>query len=117
MRYLRRVFICFVILGFIMGISTVALAASTGKVNINTATADELASLQKIGPKISEKIIEYRKKNGAFEKPEDIMKVSGIGTKIYELNKERIVVDKTSETSMQMPAKSSGKKQAKSKEK
>ncbi len=105
MRYLKRVFICFAILGFVMGVCTASLAANTGKVNINTATADELASLQKIGPKIAAKIIDYRKKNGPFKKPEDIMKVSGIGTKIYELNKNRIVVKDASKSSKQLPTK------------
>ena len=63
------------------------------KININTASAEELETLVKIGPKYAERIIEYREKNGPFEKPEDIMQVSGVGPKTFELNKHRIVVE------------------------
>jgi competence protein ComEA len=63
------------------------------KININTASAEELETLVKIGPKYAERIIEYREKNGPFEKPKDIMQVSGIGPKTFELNKHRIVVE------------------------
>ena len=38
--------------------------------------------------------MEFRNKNGPFKKPEDIMKVKGIGFKTWELNKDLIVVDK-----------------------
>jgi competence protein ComEA len=70
-----------------------ALAEETGKININTASADELESLKQVGPNYAVRIIEYREKNGPFEKPEDIMNVKGIGPKTFELNKEQIVVE------------------------
>ena len=60
-------------------------------VNINKATADELMILKGIGPKIAEKIIDYRK-NNPFVEPEDLMHVKGIGPKIYENIKDNIVV-------------------------
>lgn len=62
------------------------------KININTATVAELAGLKKIGPKIAERIIAYREKQGAFKQPEDIMNVKGVGKKVYELNKALIAV-------------------------
>ena len=62
------------------------------KININTATAEELEQLFRIGPAYANRIIEYREKNGPFEKPEDIMKVPGVGSKTFERNKERITV-------------------------
>ncbi len=61
-------------------------------ININTASAQELEQLYRVGPIYAVRIIEYREKNGPFEKPEDIMKVPGIGTKTFEKNKERISV-------------------------
>lgn len=64
-----------------------------GKVNINTASAEELETLVRVGPVYADRIIDYRENNGPFEKPEDIMNVSGIGLKTYELNKHRIVVE------------------------
>ena len=65
----------------------------TEKVNINTATAEEIAQLKNIGSTYAMRIVEYRQQNGPFEKPEDILKVKGIGEKTYELNKDIITVD------------------------
>ena len=68
-------------------------ADDTAKININTASAEELTQLQGIGPKYAAKIVEYREQNGPFASAEDIMKISGIGPVTFEKNKERIVVE------------------------
>jgi competence protein ComEA len=72
------------------------LAAGTlpaaDKININTASAKELTQLDRVGPAIAAGIAEYREQNGLFEKIEDIMKVSGIGPKLFEGIKDRITV-------------------------
>jgi len=65
---------------------------NTAVVNLNTATAEELEQVKGIGPKLAEKIIEYRKTNGPFKRAEDIVNVQGIGTKFWEANKDRFVV-------------------------
>ena len=70
-----------------------AWAQAEGKININTATLDELVQLDRIGEAYAQRIIDYREKNGPFEKIEDMMKVKGIGQKIFDANKERIVVE------------------------
>ena len=62
-----------------------------GKVNINKATVEELKTLKGVGEKKAEAIIEYRKKNGSFKTKEDLMKVRGIGKKLFESFEERIV--------------------------
>ncbi|MBF0379319.1 MAG: helix-hairpin-helix domain-containing protein [Desulfamplus sp.] len=63
------------------------------KININKATAIELSSvLKKVGPKYAAAIVKYREENGEFKAPEDIKNVKGIGNKIFELNKDVIVV-------------------------
>lgn len=68
----------------------VSSAYSTeGKININTASKQELMTLKYVGEATAEKIIEYRKVH-PFEVPEDIMKVKGVGQKTFEANKERI---------------------------
>ena len=67
-------------------------AAGSKKLDINQATAEEFAQLQRIGPSYAAKIVEYREKNGPFEKIEDLMNVPGIGQKTFELNKELIKV-------------------------
>lgn len=66
-------------------------AAQNAVVNINTASAEELMSLNGIGEKTAAAIIEYRK-DFPFEKPEDIMNVRGIGEKKYENIKNSICV-------------------------
>lgn len=63
------------------------------KININTASVEELVQLKWIGPKYAQRIVEYREKNGPFEKPEDIMLVSGIGPRAWEANKDQIAVE------------------------
>lgn len=66
--------------------------AGSGMVNINTATLDELMTLDGIGESKAKSIIEYRKTNGNFKTPEDIMNVSGIGSSVYEKIKNRLSV-------------------------
>lgn len=65
------------------------------KININTASATELQKLPRIGEKVAQRIIEYREKHGPFKKIEDLMKVKGIGEKIYLNLKDRITVGET----------------------
>lgn len=60
-----------------------------GLVNINTATLDELKTLNGIGDVIAERIIEYRSTN-AFKSKEDVMSVNGIGKAVYEKIKDHI---------------------------
>jgi competence protein ComEA len=85
---------CVILLVAVMFLFTLApaLHAEEGKVNINQATVEELAQLKNIGPGYAQRIVEYREQNGPFEKPEDLLKVKGIGQKTWELNKERIIV-------------------------
>jgi competence protein ComEA len=71
----------------------VAWAEETPKININTASADELALLTGIGQKKAARIIEFRETNGPFKLPEDLLKVPGIGPKTFETNKDRIAVE------------------------
>lgn len=63
-----------------------------GEVNINTATLDELCTLDGIGETLARRIIEYRQTHGGFKTPEEIMQVLGIGEKKYQANKHRITV-------------------------
>lgn len=63
-----------------------------GKVNNNTATSEQLQTLNGVGPATAEKILNYRKDNGYFKKVEDLKNVNGIGDKTYEKLKEHIMV-------------------------
>ena len=69
-----------------------AMAEAGGKININTASVDELVQLDRVGQKYAERIVAYRDANGPFKAPEEIMQVAGIGEKTFEANKDRIVV-------------------------
>lgn len=64
-----------------------------GAVNINTASKKELMTLDSIGSKKADAIIEYREKN-KFQSIEDLKKVKGIGDKLFDKIKNDIVVDK-----------------------
>ena len=56
----------------------------TKKININTATAEELSSINGIGEVTAKNIIEYREANNGFLDTEELMNVKGIGKKTYE---------------------------------
>ncbi|HHW36867.1 MAG TPA: hypothetical protein GXX18_06445 [Bacillales bacterium] len=63
-----------------------------GKININTATSGELESLPGIGVAKAAGIISFREQNGPFKEIEDIVNVSGIGSKSFEKLKDKIKV-------------------------
>ena len=62
------------------------------KVNINTATIEELDTLPGIGPSIAQRIIDYRTTHGPFQSVEDIKNVRGIGDATFEKLKDKITV-------------------------
>jgi competence protein ComEA len=89
----KRYFVFLIIVSFVIAMVPLSLAAEGEKININTAPVEELIKLDRIGPKYAERIVQYREINGPFEKPEDIMKVKGIGPKTLEANIDRITVE------------------------
>lgn len=62
------------------------------KININTATPEELDTLPRVGEKTANDIISYREKAGGFKKIEDIMEVPRIGEKTFADLKDLIEV-------------------------
>ena len=79
-------------------------------VNINTATAEEIAAVIKgIGPKKAEAIVTYRQQHGPFQAVDDLKKVPGVGDKIVESNRANLTVGDKSETvpGAQIPSKPS----------
>jgi competence ComEA-like helix-hairpin-helix protein len=65
---------------------------SAEKLNINSASADQLTALPGIGPSYAQRIVEYREKNGPFHRVEDILNVRGIGEKTFEKIRDRITI-------------------------
>lgn len=94
-----------IVLGLIFGLVFFFLLPSQGqavqktsekKININTASLTELQELPRIGEKVAQRIIDFRKENGKFKKIEEIMKVQGIGEKVFNQIKDRITVESSS---------------------
>lgn len=54
------------------------------KVNINQASAAQLAMLPRVGAKAAERIVEYRKAHGTFAQAEELMEVKGVGEKLFQ---------------------------------
>ena len=76
-----------------------AYAAGTkGVVNINTASAEQLAYLPRVGPSVAGRIVEFREKNGRFEEATDLLLVRGIGDSTFELIEPYVTV--SGETSL-----------------
>ena len=65
---------------------------STEKINLNSATAEQLQSLPGIGPAIAKNIVEHRAKIGKFNRIEEVINVKGVGEKKFEKIKDRLVV-------------------------
>ncbi|AID44375.1 Late competence protein ComEA, DNA receptor [Candidatus Arthromitus sp. SFB-mouse-NL] len=61
-------------------------------ININTASKEELKTLNGIGDVLADSIIEYREENGVFESIDDIKNVSRIGSKTFEKFRDKITV-------------------------
>jgi competence protein ComEA len=76
-----------------------ALLAYTGLafavVNINSATKEQLETLDGVGPVKAQAIIDYRKKHGPFKNVEDIKKVDGIGEATFKSIKKDLVLSGT----------------------
>jgi competence protein ComEA len=65
---------------------------STGAININNATAQQLEILHGIGPVKAQAIVDYRKKHGAFKNVNDVVNVPGIGDATYNSIKSDIKI-------------------------
>lgn len=68
-------------------------SAQSTLVNINSAQAADLERLPGIGPALAERIITFRESNGPFREPTDLLEVSGIGAKKFEMLRDSIRVN------------------------
>lgn len=75
------------------GAAAQAGQSHTGKINLNTATAEELQTISGIGEKRSQDIIAYREAKGSFKSVDDLRNVSGIGDKTLENLRAYVTVD------------------------
>ncbi len=93
MEVIRKVFLVLMVFALVSFVGGLASADSDAKININTATVDELTVLRGIGEKKAEAIVEHREKAGLFNTIEDLNNVKGIGGKIFNKIKDLIVVE------------------------
>ncbi len=68
-------------------------SSPSAKVNINTASLEQLDALPGIGPALAQRIVDYRTQNAPFEKPEDLKKVRGIGDVLFSQVQDLITVE------------------------
>ena len=59
-------------------------AVSQDRININSASREELMRLPFVGAKVADKILEYRRKHGAFLHPQDLIVIKGLSAKRYK---------------------------------
>jgi comEA protein len=85
MKFQRIVAIGLALVFALVASSGLAVAAAkpvpSGKVNINTATAQQLTVLPGVGEKLAARIVDYRQKSGGFKNVSELMNVQGIGEK------------------------------------
>ncbi|MGD2097816.1 MAG: ComEA family DNA-binding protein [Desulfobacterales bacterium] len=92
MQHSKRIVVVWGVVLMTLVFMAAAVAGEVAKININTATAEQLTELQGIGASHAAAIIAYREQNGPFQKPEDLMKVPRIGPKTFDKNKALIAV-------------------------
>jgi competence ComEA-like helix-hairpin-helix protein len=82
-----------IIAGFLFGLGLILAPPSAAvsishpqneeRININTASAEELQRLPGIGPALASRIVEHRRKHGPFKRPQDVVIVRGMSAKLY----------------------------------
>ena len=97
MLSMKRLFALCLVAGFMVVLAPTVWAQdvehNAAKININTASVDQLTQLKGIGPEYAERIIEFRESHGTFKAAEDITQIPGVGSKTLEANKDRIVIE------------------------
>ncbi len=89
---MKKLVVVLALFGLILGMNTTLWAEGGSKININTASVEELVTLNKVGDKTAARIVAYREANGPFDSVEDLTNVKGIGEKILVTNRDRISV-------------------------
>ena len=76
MKKSKRIWAILIALAVVMVMASSVWAGDNEKININTASAEELVQLKRIGPSYAAKIIEFREANGPFQAPEETLKIA-----------------------------------------
>ena len=90
--FIGRFLLVVAVLGLICAPAT--FASKGHKLNINTATVEQLKELPKVGDKTAKAIVKYREEHGEFKSVDELLNVKGIGKKKLELLRPLVTVDK-----------------------
>jgi len=97
MKYGKKAMAWSLVLCLALALAPMAMAQkgkvlSTEKVNINTATIEQLQTLPGVGAALAQRVLDYRTKVGKFNKIEEILNVKGFGEKMFQKIKDRLLV-------------------------
>ncbi len=79
-----RLLTCLLLAGLLVPAPVWAAAKPSGKINLNSASAAQLAKVPGVTSALAKAIIDYRTKNGPFKKPDDLLKVPGMTKEILK---------------------------------
>ncbi|HNX49514.1 MAG TPA: helix-hairpin-helix domain-containing protein [Thermoanaerobaculaceae bacterium] len=84
MKMTTRILMTLTLAAILAG-ESLAAGAAAGQINVNTATAQELQLLPRVGPALAQRIVDFRTENGPFKASEELTRVKGIGEKSFAL--------------------------------
>jgi len=87
----NRIALALVAVVLVTGALAGAGEETSGVVNINTASAEQLQLLPRVGPALAGRIIDFREANGSYRTVDEIVAVKGIGEKSFEKREPYIV--------------------------
>jgi len=92
-RYARRVCLLMIAAGlFCASVARAAKQPPSKPLNLNIATADQLAQLPGIGPKTAQAIVDFRKNSGPFRRVEDLLAIRGISRRKLDAIRPYVIV-------------------------
>ena len=90
---MRQTIMIMVLVVLAAGAAMAADAPANGVVNLNTASAEQLQLLPRVGPSIAGRIVEFRQQNGPFDSVDELVAVRGIGERSLEGLRPYLAVD------------------------
>jgi comEA protein len=88
----RRVFATGLAMALSMALAGGTVLAADQKIDINSASVEQLTSLPGVGQTLAQRIVDYREEQGDFGSTEELLNVKGIGEKSFAKLKDRLMV-------------------------